>query len=286
MIKILKEPLLHFLILGSLLFLGYEFIGDGPANNTLLVSSQKIVQLETLFEKTWQRPPTEKELKALIDNFILEEIYYREALALGLDEDDRIIKRRLKQKMEFISSDLTKLISPTDEELTEYLQQNTEKFTRDASYDFKQIYINPDKHDSPEVFVLTLLNTAKETLQDDTSLKGDNTLLPGEIKAASSRLIDRTFGKGFADDLEKQPLQQWTGPIHSSFGLHLVFIAQKQPATVPALNEIRAVVLQEWTYEKQTVLKEAMDQRLRENYQVVIDWPSLEVDTVTETPQS
>lgn len=271
--QILKEPLLHFLLLGSLLFALYSMKNDAAESSTLVVSKEKIIQLETLFESTWKRKPDKTELKTLIDNFVLDEIYYREALMLGLDQNDVIIKRRLKQKLEFISADMMSLLKPSDEQLSRYLHNHQDKFRQDAMFSFRQIYINPDKHDDPQRVASDLLAELTGLQMPDEYLFGDATMLPEGLTNSSSRNTDRLFGNGFSNQFDGQAMEQWVGPMFSSFGLHLIYLESKQDARLPELDEIRGAVVSEWTYDKQQSNKRLMDDRFRENYLIVIDWP-------------
>ena len=146
--QILKEPLLHFLLIGAVLFFVFDLVSDQNTDiddEKILVSVGRIVQLSNIFGKTWQRPPTREELQGLVDDFVLEEIYYRQAVAMGIDRDDTIIRRRLRQKFEFLTDDVAASIQPTDEELSEYLAAHPETFRRDSTYTFRQVYINPEK---------------------------------------------------------------------------------------------------------------------------------------------
>lgn len=275
--KILKEPLLHFLILGGFLFTLNAYNNGKDANTTVLVDAQKITQLQLIFKKTWKRAPSREELEHLVDNFILDEIYYREALALGLDQGDVIIKRRLKQKLEFISADMMNLLRPSDGELGDYLNANEEKFTREANYSFEQIYINPDEHQDPDTFLITLLNDLAQSKGD--AGRGDPTLLPRQVRTSSLSRISSIFGQRFAQGLQNQDIRLWAGPITSSFGLHLVYIEQKEEARLPDVQEIRSTLVAEWTHEKQQSNKQELDKRLRENYLIIIDWPNVDSKT-------
>ena len=145
--RILKEPFLHFLLIGVGLFLVYGQTNNadtGDPEQRIVVSTGRIEQLANIFSKTWQRPPTKEELQGLIDDFVLEEVYYRQAVEMGIDRDDTIIRRRLRQKLEFLTADLVESIEPSAEELQAYLDENAERYRRDAVMSLTQVYVSEE----------------------------------------------------------------------------------------------------------------------------------------------
>lgn len=264
--KFFREPLLHFLILGSLLFIVYQFVPTTNTSTTFVVSEQRIQILSKLFQATWHRGPTNKELNALIDNYILEELYYREALLLGLDQDDPVIRRRLQQKMEFISNDLSSLIDATDAELDLFLAKNIDQYRGESIYSFKQIYIDPMKHDDPNSLAQQWLASIK-TL---TPI-GDSTMLPTVVVLKNQREISSSFGTKFAAHVANTKPHLWSGPITSSFGLHLTYISDVQHAKAPSLIQVRDKVNRDWAYQQQQQIQLAMDAKLRQKYNVSVE---------------
>ena len=271
--KILREPLFHFLLLGGVLFLIFGITnqaGTVSSDQRVVVSVGRIEQLATVFGKTWQRPPTRKELKGLIDDFVLEEVYYRQAVAMGIDRDDTIIRRRLRQKLEFLTDDVSSLVEPTDEELAAYLADNQEKFRVSPSYTFRQVYVNPEKHgDNTEAYITEQL----ELLQSGQMPGGDATLLPESFDEDSRQAVDGSFGRGFSKELDKLTIGDWQGPIRSGFGVHLIRLAARTEGRLPELAKIRAVVQREWSNEKRIADRRKMNDRLLEDYEVIIEWP-------------
>ncbi len=204
--KALNEPLVHFLLIGAALFLIFGLLDDtaGGPKQRVVVSAGRIEQLAGIFTKTWQRPPTGEELQGLIDEFVLEEVYYRQAVEMGLDRDDTIIRRRLRQKLEFLSDDTASLVEPTDEELEKYLAENEDSFRDSATYTFQQAYFNPEKHgDDPEAYVAEQL----AALRSGKTEVGDVSLLPMLFDEATRRVVDGTFGapEGL-QPLKKKPI--------------------------------------------------------------------------------
>ena len=268
--RILTEPLLHFLLIGLVLLFAYEAIQeDLPEDNKIIVNQNRIFQLNSIFAKKWQRPPTRQELEGLVNDYVLEEIYYREALRLGLDRDDTVIRRRLRQKMEFLSSDMVSIQDATEQQLTRFMQENPEKFRRQPEYSFSQVYFNPDKHSDIDVDSL-----ARERLSNtgNATPVGDSSMLPANLANVTPKFIDSRFGQGFAQQLDGLNIGEWDGPVESGFGVHLVKVDKISPALMPQLDEIRTQVYNEWKHDQLQNLTRKMNERLLNNYQVTIEW--------------
>lgn len=271
--KFFQDPLCHFLLIGGALFLIYALMNPstpGDSDRKIVVGAGRIEQLATIFVKTWQRPPTPEELQGLIDDYVLEEVYYRKAMAMGIDKNDTMIRRRMRQKMEFLSDDAAALAEPSDEELKEYLAANESKFRVEPVYTFQQIFFNPEKHPGdPQAYV----RAKAEILWAGGKVEGDQTLLPEFFAEAPSQAVDSTFGTGFAKQLNVLPLGQWSGPVVSGIGLHLVRLESLRPGRLPHLQEIRPLVLREWANEKRLELRQKFNAELLKDYKVVIEWP-------------
>lgn len=272
--KVLREPLVHFLLLGAALFLIFGLTNRaGPASSDqqVVVSAGRIEQLATVFGKTWQRPPTSEELKGLIADFVLEEVYYRQAVAMGIDRDDTVIRRRLRQKLEFLTDDVSSLIEPTDEELAAYLADNQERFRTSATYTFRQVYFNPEKlGDTTEAYIAEQL----ERLRFGMEHGGDASPLAESFDQDSRQTVDGTFGMGFSEKLDKLTIGDWQGPVRSEFGVHLISLAARTEGRLPELAEIRSVIQREWSNERRIANRRKMNDRLLEKYEVTIEWPA------------
>ena len=270
--RVLKEPLFHFLLIGAGLFVVFGLVNDtspGSADYRIVVSPGRIQQLENIFVKTWQRPPTAEELQGLVDDFVLEEVYYRQAVAMGIDRDDTVIRRRLRQKYEFLTDDIAAASVPTDAELAGYFADNADAFIRDTTYSFDQVYINPDQANA-EAAVATQLAALRA---GHTVLSGAG-LLPAYFEATSARAIDGSFGSGFSQRLDALPIGEWQGPVESGLGLHLIRLRQRETGTLPELEEIRPVVEREWANERRLSNRENIKEQLLGNYEVMIEWPT------------
>ena len=271
---LLKEPLVHFLVLGLIIFAVYHALNRSNEQepDKIVVTQARIEQLAGLFAKTWQRPPIAAELKGLIDDYVKEEILYREALALGLDNDDTVIRRRLRQKMEFLSDTVIGALNPTDEELETYLKSNMSKFELDPQIAFEQVFLNPERRgDQIEEDAASILEALNTNASADAAKLGDATLLPLELDLTSATRISQTFGPQFVKAIDQLAPGAWGAPIKSTFGTHLVRVNKREPGRVPALNEVRAAVKREWATEQRKKLEDGRFAELLKRYDVSIE---------------
>ena len=269
----LREPLLHFLLIGAVLFAAYDSQNkDFVENNRIVISEDQIDRLITLWEKKRQRLPAQDELQGLIEQQIREEVMYRE-LAMGLDQNDKIVRRRLAQKVEFISADLAALAEPTETELANYLVTNSKKFEQPANINFEQVYISYDKHgDNVEAYANNLLNKlTKANSTIDIKSFSDSLLLEQQYQQITEHNVSRLFGKAFARELFALPVGSWQGPITSGFGLHLIQIDKKSESSLPELTAVREKVRAEWMAQQRNNMDKNFYQSLRQRYEIVIE---------------
>jgi len=288
--KILREPLLHFLLIGAAFFLLYGAFSDPVSEETgktIVVSAAEIEWMQTSWEKRWTRPPTAKELDGLIQQYIKETVLYREALALGLDKDDQIIRRRLGQKMEFIVKDLVALAPPTDEQLLAYFEAHQDRYQEPPRYTFTQVFFDPDKRGDATLedaeAIKAQLIAEGDAIEDPAAL-GDRFMLANYYAEKDRREIHKLFGAGFAESLTALYPGQWHGPVLSGYGTHLVLVSHVTVPPPPVFAEVRDQVEQEWTEEKGEDLKERFYANLREQYEVMIEQPA-EGDKVAATAE-
>lgn len=265
---VLREPLLHFLVAGTGVFLLYAMLaGPGDeSDNEINVSVGRVEHLVSIFLKTRQRLPTHEELTGLIDNYIVEELLYREAIAIGLDQDDTIVRRRMRQKMDFLLDDLA-TIEPTDEELQLYLSEQPERFRRDARFSFDHFYVA----DGDVAVATSVLEQLRAGILTDESAAVRSGLLPDRIDDLSETQISALLGSTFTQQLILLQPGDWTGPIESPFGVHLVRIDRVVESVVPSLELIRKDVRREWLVERRKASREAMIDALREKYRITIE---------------
>jgi parvulin-like peptidyl-prolyl isomerase len=277
--KLIREPLVHFLLLGAVLFGVYAALnkGEAPAQEDIVVSAGQIENLAGTFARAWQRPPTAVELKAQIDQYVKEEILSREAVKLGLDQNDTVIRRRLQQKMEFIAEDFA-ASEPTETELADYLAQHPGQFAQEQRFTFRQVFLNPQKRgDQLEAEAATLLARLKqEGTNADASALGDSVLLPGEFTDEPQGAVASQFGPEFAVGLAKVKPGEWTGPLQSGYGAHLVFVAQRRESRMPELAEVRDSVKRELMNTRRLAANDKFLESLLARYRVKIESPTVE----------
>ncbi|MDX1776310.1 MAG: peptidylprolyl isomerase, partial [Desulfobulbales bacterium] len=273
--KLLKDPLLHFLLLGALLFLVFELVKSpvGVEENSIIITSGDVEALQANFSRTWQRPPTEKELAGLIEDMVREEMAYREALAMGLDQDDSVIRRRLRMKMELLAEDTADFSPPTDADLREYLAEHRDSFRLQPQVSFMHVYLNSDKRgagveDSARQILAKLSAAGRDV---DLESLSDPTMLPKELPLYYVNDIGRLFGEDFSRQIVGIEPGAWTGPIRSGYGLHLVYVHERIAGRDPDLNEIRQQVEREWSAQQRKKFKEETYKKLRERYTVIIE---------------
>jgi len=272
----LKEPLFHFLLLGAGLFLLFGLVNKNndsiDTKQEIVVTQGRIDALSGQFQKVWQRPPTKQELDGLIQEHIREEVMYREAVAMGLDRDDTIVRRRMRQKLEFLSEDILALPEPSDEESAAYLREHPDAFRLDAVLTFQHVFLNADKRgDALNADVQSLLDELQN--QDDhveISELGDRFMLGHQFEATSEYEIGKLFGRNFTAPLIEAPTRAWHGPITSGYGVHLVYISERTDARNPSLDKVRDAVVREWSSMKRKETNEAFYQALRQRYRVMV----------------
>ena len=266
----LREPLVHFLILGAGIFLLFRFVAD-PADTSdarIVVTAGKVDHLVTVFSKTRQRPPTREELEGLIDNYVLEEVLYRQALALGLDQNDTIIRRRLKQKMEFLVDDFA-ASEPSDTDLQRFLEENQDAFREDARVDFEHVRFKETASEK----AAQVLAKLQEGVKLDIYAVGDRLPLPSRFESTRETEISGLFGEEFKEVLLAQEAGQWMGPIRSPYGWHLVKIHRQIEGRIPKLSEIREAIKRDWLYDRRRLAQQALFDQLRSQYTVIVESP-------------
>jgi len=283
--KLLREPLFHFLIVGAVLFLVFDLTRETDQADTrrIVVRAGQVEQLAAQFSRTWMRPPTEQELEGLVERHIRSEVFYREALAMGLGQDDPYVRNRLAQKLEFLLDDLSAEAEPDDAELEHYLEQHAERFAEPARLSFRQVFLNPDQHPDPGAEAERLLSALRAGA--DPAALGDATLLGHAFDDATRDEVARQYGADFADALAESAPQAWSGPIRSPYGMHLVLVTERRPARRPALAEVRNAVLGEWRDQRRRERKEQAYSRLRERYEIFLE-PGAQTDPTGGSPSA
>ena len=263
--SLVREPIVLFLLFGLVLFMAYEWVTGyyEMQNRKITVTEAQIQVLKETFTKTWNREPTEQELDAQIENFIKDEIYYKEAVALGLDKSDVAIKRRLRQIMEIMMDDMA-TVYPSEDQLKTYLSENQDKFRKDPVISFRHIYFSSENRDT----ALEVLGRLKDTLPVNESDFDGLALIPNEFSDESYRGVERLFGKSFTEQVFTLEPGSWEGPVESAYGYHLVYISQLTRGFVPELSEVWDEVEREWSLEMKTQVKDQQYQKIKNNYTI------------------
>lgn len=289
--RLVREPLVHFLFFGGLLFAAYTRWGgsldSGNSNDRIAVTATDEKRMAAAFERVWQRAPTKDEWTGLINDFVRDEVYVRESLKLGLDQNDTIIRQRLRQKMEFLGDDSFKPPTPTDAELELFLKANPEWFSQDASYTFRHVYFNVEQRgDAAKTDALKALAALQKPGGDvDPDSLGDSFVMGQEFRNATATFISRMFGDAFVKSLRSLKPGTWQGPVASNAGLHLVKIESIKEGRLPGLSEVRDAVVKEWTDRKRTEANEAFYRSLRKKYTVTIEPETNSVASGTNVKQ-
>lgn len=274
--KLLREPLFHFALLGALLFTVYAIASDAfssDAARRIEINDAEVALLAANWQRQWQRPPTEDELRGLVDARVREEVLYREALAVGLDENDVVVRRRMVQKMELLSQDLALLADPTDAELQAFFAERREDYRVPPRLSFSHVYFNPDRRGSAvEDDARRVLATlrAETPPPDRAPERGDRFLLDFDYALRAPLEVQQQFGTSFAETIfELEP--GWQGPVISGYGVHLVHIGERVPSRAPELAEIRDRVVNDFNRDRAQRANRALYEGLRSGYDVVID---------------
>jgi hypothetical protein len=271
---LLKEPLFQFVVLGAALFGIFHLVDrnktEAPAR--IIISSARIANLADGFARTWRRPPSQQELQGLVDDYIRDEVFYREGRAAGLDRDDVVIRRRVRQKMEFLAEDMS-VPEPSEEQLAAYLESNPDRFRAEDHLTFHQIFLSAARRastiDSDSKQVADVL--ARSDAGVKATALGDPFLLGEEFHAVSQNDVARMFGESFAKRISVLEQGRWQGPISSAFGQHFVFISQRIPGSLPMLDAVRQAVRREWANARRVEAEQKLYGSLRARYEIVVE---------------
>ena len=260
------------MLIGILLFALYGIVNNNSnKKNVILIDDLDMDNLISKWEMQWKRVPTERELKNLVDQNIRQEIFYQEALKMNLDHNDEIIKRRLAQKMQFLSDDLASINEPTEDELKKYYDENFEKYLRPYSYSFYQIIFTADKRTDPKNDAETTLRDHKKASFEEMKDRGDKLPFPYFYDNIDEDRLTRELGSKFSLALQSQGKNNWIGPISSGFGQHLVFVTGKTIPSRPEFAEIKDALVRDKKYDDQQNFNNLIYQELKKNYDIEIN---------------
>ena len=275
--QFLRQPLVHFLLLGAAIYGAFGLFGSSPGeapDNTVLVTTGQMDWLAQQFAGKYNRAPTPEELTGLIRAHIREQVLYREALAMGLDGGDVIIRRRLAQKLEFLYQDLADMSPPSESEIDAYFLANIEEYQEPELITFTQVFFDPDRRgdgtltDAAEV--RDRLSALDEPTQDAAS-EGDSFLLQSYYPRRSQTDVAKLFGQGFARPLFDLEVGTWHGPVLSGYGVHLVYVHDRSQTPPPELLQVKPRVLEDLQDERRRAFNEEQYAALLARYNVVIE---------------
>ncbi len=272
--KVLREPLTHFLVLGAVVFGLFQLVADrgDVQDSTIVVTRGRIAQLVTGFSRTWNRPPTQPELDGLVEDFIRDEVLYRSALAMGLDRDDTIVRRRMRQKLEFLTGDASAIVAPTEQDLQRWLNRNPDMFRVEPAVAFTQVYFNAARAGEPAATAaakaLAQLGRPGAHVPDGL---GDATQLPREMALSGVSEVGRVFGDDFARQVASLQPGHWTGPVQSGYGWHVVRVSERAEGRSRPLSEVRDAVQREWQAARSREVVDAAYAKLRARYAIAVE---------------
>ena len=273
----LREPLLHFLLIGAVGFGLYGIADSGPpagvASKEIRLSAEELGQLAMLYQGQWRRPPTPRDLQLMVENKVQQEVLYREALAMGLDKDDEIVKRRMAQKMQFLAEDVAAAREPSADELNAWFDKNSAKFAQPSRLSLRHLYFSPDRRGAAARDDAAKALAALAGEPQATKLAGtlaDPFMLQDYYRERASDYLGKEFGPSFALAVAKLEPGSWQGPIESGFGWHLVFVDAMTPQRIPDYDEIEAEVRTAWVEDQREQTKSRLYKTMRARYEVVL----------------
>lgn len=256
----LRDPLAHFLIAGAAIWGALSLTSSevDPEARTISLSREQRAGLALAFERTMGRAPTDAELDARIGQWVREEVLYREALRLGLDEADPVVKRRLATKMDELASAQAELAQPSEKELRAWYRGNASDYESGGLFEFEQAYFPT--------------HAAALVARGDDRPRGEPISLPRDVSGMSDKEVGRLFGSDFAEGLSRlQASPEWQGPVQSGYGWHLVRVSRREDANVPPFENVREKVERDWRSRTIAARRAKAYEVLRDAYSVVVE---------------
>jgi len=275
--KFFREPLVHFLVIGAAIFVLFGLVGQRDVEEkerAITITSGEINWLTDAWQKRWNRPPTAEERDGLIQQYLREMILYREAVAMGLDKDDTVIRRRLAQKLEFLSQDLITPQPPSEDELQSYFEAHIDRYQAPDLITLTHVFIDPDKRGNQTLVDAEVIKKQLQALKDppqDARSYGDPFMLQSYYPERSEAELLKLFGSGFARSVFELAPQQWHGPVLSGYGTHLVYVHDHQKAQPPVFADVKEQVRLEWESDTREQLNEQFVASIIARYDVTIE---------------
>jgi len=288
--RLFTEPLIQFLIIGAFIYGAYTLFGapeEDFRDTKVLVDSARINAFISEWESRWNRPPTREEIEGLIQSYIKEDVLYRQAVAMGLNEDDPITRRRMAQKLEFLTSDLAMMVQPDEGELEQYFNENSEAYGAPDTMTFSQVFFDPDSRGDR-----TLEDAAKALAQlqaagvptEESMQMGDGFMLQSDFVSVTPTEAARQMGSGFVEAVVLLDPGSWHGPVLSGYGVHLVYMYDYQKSPPAIFEDVQAAVLENWQLEQREKFNEDFLENLKTRYEIVID--GIPADRILQVPET
>ncbi len=277
----LREPLLHFLLLGLMLFAAYTYMQRGrggvESSKQIALTMDDLRTMDLYFESQWHRQPTPAEFQAMVEDKVREEVLYREGIAMGLDKDDTIVKRRMAQKMQFLAEDVAAAHEPSTAELKAWFEKNSTKFALPGRYSFRHLYFSPDKRgkNAQDDAAKALAKIAGQPEDSKLAvLLADPFMFQDYYGDRAPEALAKEFGPQFVVALEKVKPGSWQGPIESGYGWHLVYVDTVIPGRIPAFEEMEPDIKTAWLGEQKATAWQKAFAEMRAKYTVLLPGPS------------
>ena len=288
--RLVREPLIHFLLIGAALFAVYHYLqparGAAPSSKQIQLSLDELAQLAALFQSQWRRDPTPQEFGRMVEQKVQSEVLYREAIAMGLDKNDEIVKRRMAQKMQFLAEDVAAAREPTTDELKSWFEKNSANFAQPPRVSFRHLYFSQDRRGAH-----ARDDAAKALAQltgqpEDVKSSADPSMFQDYYRDQAPDYLGKEFGPQFAQAVQKLPSGSWRGPIESGFGWHLVFVDTVIPGRVPDFEEIESDVKTAWLAAQKAVAWDKAYKEMRAKYTVLLPAPPADTNTASGSPNA
>jgi peptidyl-prolyl cis-trans isomerase C len=291
--RLVREPLIHFLLIGAALFAVYHYLqparGAAPSSKQIQLSLDDLAQLAALFQSQWRRDPTPEEFGRMVEQKVQSEVLYREAMAMGLDKNDEIVKRRMALKMQFLAEDVAAAREPTTDELKSWFEKNSAKFAQPPRLSFRHLYFSPDRRgahardDAAKALALLTGQPEDVNLRESSA---DPSMFQDYYREQAPDYLGKEFGPQFAQAVQKLPSGSWQWPIESGFGWHLVFVDAVIPGRVPDFEEIESDVKTAWLAAQKAVAWDKAYKEMRAKYTVLLPAPPADTNTASRSPKA
>ena len=275
--RLFTEPLIQFLVIGACIYGAYALFGtpeEDFRDTTVHVDSARINAFISEWESRWNRPPTREEIDGLIHSYIKEDVLYRQAVAMGLNEDDPITRRRMAQKLEFLTSDLAMMVQPAEGVLEQYFADNSEAYRTPDLMTFSQVFFDPDSREDSTLEdaskALVKLKAAGVPTEESMQV-GDGFMLQSDFVSVTATEAARQMGTGFVEAVVQLEPGSWHGPVLSGYGVHLVYMYSYEKSPPAVFEDVQAAVLENWQFEQREQFNADFLENLKTRYEIVID---------------